>query len=604
MIPRRRLLTILLAGAAAASVDRASAAPPQAYDLFSDTWVATDALGRDLPIAEAPAARADRFVGIFYFLWHGGHGTAGPYDNSVLIAQNPRTPAFGPPSSFHWWGEPESGYFRAIDPWVIRRNLSMLQDAGVDVLFIDVTNAFTYPGEVRALCDVASAMRAEGNLTPQIAFLTHSRMAETINRLWDEIYFPNLYPDLWFRWQGKPMLLGRRDATTAGGQPLSPEIQRFFTWRESWAWDPGRNKWQWIDTYPQRWGWDQDPAIPEELPVAVASHPTNNRGRSFQGGREPPIDQYALTQTYGAGLHFAEQWARVLEVDPQMAFITGWNEWVAQRFVINPGQQVDFLGRRLSPGETFFVDNYNAEFNRDIEPMKGGSGDNLYYQMIANIRLFKGIRPAPAASDRKTIHIDGRFGEWDDVLPEYRDTIGDTIHRDANGWGSLHYTDLTGRNDIVAAKVAVDETNVYFYARTRDALTPSSDPAWMMLLIDADQNPDTGWHGYDFLLNGTTPGADTTTVLVHDGGGWSWRPVGQATYFASGNQLEIGFPRDFIGQGQQSSVTFDFHWADNVPLGAEIDQFFVHGDNAPNRRFNYRYESLPVTAARLLRTLE
>jgi len=44
------------------------------------------------------------------------------------------------------------------------------------------------------------------------------------------------------------------------------------------------------------------------------------------------------------------------------------------------------------------VDAYNAEFNRDIEPMRGGSTDDLYYQLIANVRRFKGARPIPFAS--------------------------------------------------------------------------------------------------------------------------------------------------------------------------------------------------------------
>ena len=44
------------------------------------------------------------------------------------------------------------------------------------------------------------------------------------------------------------------------------------------------------------------------------------------------------------------------------------------------------------------------------------------------------------------IRIDGHFDDWSDVRPEYRDTIGDTAHRDWRGWGSLHYTISTGRN--------------------------------------------------------------------------------------------------------------------------------------------------------------
>jgi len=77
-----------------------------------------------------------------------------------------------------------------------------------------------------------------------------------------------------------------------------------------------------------------------------------------------------------------------------------------------------------------FVDTYNQEHSRDVEPMKGGYGDNYYYQMVNYIRRFKGARPLPAASAPKSIDITGPMSQWDDVGPEYRDAIGDTTHRD------------------------------------------------------------------------------------------------------------------------------------------------------------------------------
>ena len=45
--------------------------PPVPRDLEPDTWVATDGLGRTLPTAGmVHAVRKDKFVGIFYFVWH------------------------------------------------------------------------------------------------------------------------------------------------------------------------------------------------------------------------------------------------------------------------------------------------------------------------------------------------------------------------------------------------------------------------------------------------------------------------------------------------------------------------------------------------------
>ena len=49
-------------------------------------------------------------------------------------------------------------------------------------------------------------------------------------------------------------------------------------------------------------------------------------------------------------------------------------------------------------GPVTFVDEFDTEFSRDVEPMKGGHGDNYVYQMIANIRRLQGRRPIPAVA--------------------------------------------------------------------------------------------------------------------------------------------------------------------------------------------------------------
>ncbi len=559
-------------------------------DLWSDTWVATDALGRRLPVSgKVRGPRSDKIVGLFYFVWHGGHGTPGPFDITNILQANPADPNYGPNQAFHWWGEPEAGYFLATDAWVIRRNLSMLQDAGADVLIIDVTNAFTYSKEIRALCEVARQMRKKGNKTPQICFITHSHAAATQQRLWDEFYSKNLFPELWFRWQGKPLLLGERDAKFDDGRPLPEAIKQFFTWRYSWAWDAGPGKWQWIDTFPQDPGLNEDGKVVEQMPVAVASHPTSHIGRSYHDKQQPPIDQYAMTPTYGQGLHFAEQWQRALQIDPPFVFVTGWNEWVAQRFIVDGASGPSFLGKPTKKGDTFFVDAYNAEFNRDIEPMRGGSSDNLYYQLVANVRRFKGARRLPPASPPRKMVMDGRFAEWRAAGPEYRDTVGDTAHRDHKGWGDLRYTDATGRNDIIASKVACDAANIYFYVETRNTLTPHTGPSWMLLFIDADQNAATGWNGYEYVINNSVTSENSTTLKRFQSG--QWTTTGKLDYRAQGREMEIRVPRALIGKARRARVTLDFHWADNISLGGGITEFFLHGDSAPNRRFNYRYEN-------------
>lgn len=551
------------------------------WDTKSDTWTATDALGRKLPgYTECGPARDGKYVGIFYFLWLGQHGTSGPYDITKLLAANPTNPAYGGVGAFHHWGESELGYYLSNDTYVMRKHCQMLVDAGVDTLIFDVTNGFPYTTNYMLLLSVYQDIRDHGGATPQVCFLVNPDNNALVQTLYNDLYSKNLYPTLWFQWLGKPLILTKPDG-------LSSTLQNFFTFRRTWAWNAGtQDNWTWLDNYPQVTGW-HTPGVPEEISVSAAGHPTTNRGRSFHLNSEPPVDKYALTPTAGQGLTFDEQWQRALQVDPQFVFITGWNEWVAQRFVSGGGDW--FLGTQLPAGGTYFVDTYSQEFSRDIEPMKGGHGDNYYYQMISNIRRFKGVRRPEQPSTPKPISIDGSFSDWADVAPEFLDTMQDTIARNSAGWGSAGtYKNSTGRNDIAKLKVTYDVDNIYFYAETVSNLTSTTGSNWMLLFIDSDCNPATGWQGYDYLVNYPVTNATSTTLKANTGG-WNWASAGSVAYRKSANKIEISIPRSAIGQSGTPDVTLDFHWADNIQKTNDITEFAVSGDSAPNRRANYHY---------------
>ena len=117
---------------------------------------------------------------------------------------------------------------------------------------------------------------------------------------------------------------------------------------------------------------------------------------------------------------------------------------------------------------------------------------------------------------------------------------GDTLPRNCDGAGGLHYREHSGRNDLVTLKVARDADKIFFYARTRQTLTPSADPNWMWLLIDTDSNPRTGWEGYDFIVNHRFDG-DGTTWLKKNDGGWRWKPV-----------AKVGLP---VANGQKTTLS-------------------------------------------------
>lgn len=553
-----------------------------------DTWVATDALGRSLPThADVGPVREGKSVGIFYFLWHGSHGTDGPFNVSEILAADGE-PAWGPLGMPHHWGEPELGYYLTGSEYVFRKHAQLLADAGVDVVIFDLTNGFTYTEEYLELCRVWAQVRAEGGNTPQISFLAPFDAAlakDVVNSLVANLYGPGLYRELWFLWRGKVLIM-------ADPAQVEGPTRDFFTFRKpqiSYFKGPqGPGEWAWLEVWPQNPYLGDDGQV-EEVAVGVAqnavgeelapmSDPRGAKGRSW---REQ--DQAEAEDGLDAGANFAEQWQRALDLDPEFVFVTGWNEWVASRTNFwNSG----FRDYRDETGG-IFVDVYNQEYSRDAEPMLGGHGDNYYYQLVDYIRQFKGVR-APEPPSQRTIRIDGGFTDWDGVTPVYADTPGDTFHRHDPGWGEAgSYLDTSGRNDLVTLKATRDSRYLYFYAETREPLSARTDPNWMLLFIDIDRNPETGWMGYDYLVNQEVLGAGQTTLKRADGSG-GWVTVGTILFGASGNQLELAIPLNFIG-GSPAAYGFDFHWADNPASIEDYQEFITTGDSAPNRRFNYRY---------------
>jgi hypothetical protein len=565
--------------------------PP--FPITNSNWIATDALGRRLPdYKKTGPTKNDKWVGLFYYVWHGGHTpTDTIYDITKILNKNPYSPEYGPRHYFHYWGEPEAGYYHASDPWVIRRNISMMAAAGVDFIYFDVTNAFTYLPVVAVYCEISLEMRKLGINAPYISFMTHSSEGKTMNSLYDEIYSLQKYKDLWFLWEGKPLIFGNPDDTV-----LRPDVRNFFNIKYSWAWTDAQNQpnqWQWIDKYPQNYGWSTRGVV-DQLPVAVASHPTSNIGNSYSGGSQPVYNVYKLTPFTGQGRHFQEQWKQVFALQPKVVMITQFNEWMAQRFVNGLDANPPFLDVPAANGNTYFVDAFNEEYNRDIEPMKGGHTDNMYFQMVSNIRYFKGMKARQQTSAPKRMEMDGQFSDWMSVEPVYFDYEGDTFHRNVKGANKkMTYINATGRNDIVESRVNYDADFVYFYARTSQPLTPHTDKNWMMLYLNTDTIKSTGWEGYELLVNSSPSSNSQTSLKKFENGNWSGEQ--KISYAYSGNEIELAIP---IGNFKtvNNQLFFSFHWSDNCQKLLDINEFFINGESAPDRRFDYLFSTETVTA--------
>jgi hypothetical protein len=590
--PFKIVLILILASSTICHTTKAADSNTNQQDRMSDnpgvSWPAMDDLNRVLPMPDQAGPRkAGRFVGIFYFLWIGQHGPVelGPFDVSKIMAENPDAlerptcPPWGPEGAYHFWGEPLYGYYRSEDPWVIHRHANLLADAGVDTLIFDTTNAATYRSIYETVCKVFTQVRAEGGHTPQIAFMLNTNAGQTAQHIYEDLYKPGLYKDLWFYWKGKPLMLCDPEQT-------SEEVREFFTLRKAhWPFTQVNTPyaWHWEAIYPQVYGYTDDPNVPEQVNVSVAQNLRQYDGKvtamSNGDARGRSFHNRALDTRPGAvnrGYNAQEQWSRALELDPPFVMVTGWNEWIAGRFK-QPNLPV------------MFVDQFDQECSRDIEPANGKHGDNYYWQLIANIRRYKGMEALPKASEPKTIEIEGSFNQWQGVEPEYVDHDGEVQPRDHKGAGKTYYKNTTGRNELLVMKVARDAQNMYFYARTRGPLTPWSDPNWMMLLIDTDQNPKTGWHGFDYILNRNIE-SETKTVLEKNAGGWKWQKVAEVPCQIEGNELHIAVAKKALGLPEgNTSVSLDFKWVDNWQKPGDIMDFYLSGDVAPEGRFEYRY---------------
>ena len=576
-------------------------------------WPATDALGRELPLtAEVGPPKKDRFVGIFYLPWTGDEFSYGPYDVSKILVDQPdmrTTPTFRHtgPKDWHYayWGEPLFGYYKLTDPWVIRRHMHMLADAGVDALVLDATNAEIYENVLTQFLPVLLLIRAEGGRVPQLLFMLNTDMGNAAKQLLEKFYRPGRYDELWFRWEGKPLMLCNPEAA-------SPEVREYFTLRTAfWPGTPPYkntpNAWHWLGVHPQSYGFTQDPKAAEQINVSPAQNmhwetgalelmwTGKARGRGFSKGK-----QNSSLEAIQSGRNFQEQWDYALKVDPKFIMITAWNEWVAglTHSMKTPWVQCD---------------GFNGEFSRDIEPMKGGFGDNFYYQAIANIRRFKGVPEIPHADGKKrTVELDGSFDQWREVTPEYRGHFGNTIPRDYDGFGRAtktrangahpdfdgngttwkgqqgpRYTNKTGRNGLQVMKVCRDQEYIYFYVQTEKTITSPTDPNWMMLLIRTGNPANHTWNGYDFIVNRIPPGK-FGAVLEKNNGGWNWLRAADVRFRVEGNQMHLAVPRDVLGLAQDP-VTFDFKWLDNIKLPDDLTVLYTDGDTAPSARFRFRY---------------
>ena len=410
-------------GEASSGTSGTSGAPP------TSTTGTTDETG---PIVY-PAQR----VGMFYLGWH-----AFAWDAATKIAADqPRTieavirggdlqfsdilldaGLMGEAAAFHWHHEPTLGFYSLYRPRdgeaayaepnfapgfadtaaITGAHAAMLWDAGVDFVYMDLTNVpalgdFTDVIGVRpfeVVLEEWGALRGAGTPTPQVAAWVPANdvgaATPTFRKLLD--LYDAAPPDLILTHAGQPVMFivdhgglpvvqAHLDEIAARGVlavrlwgVLGPEALAAGT--ASWM-QPCAKNGAFNTLIDAGTACDQGYTTTSPLGTVVSV------SRSFQIG-------YASLPLQAAGrldgLTFQKQFATALAVQPDYLLINAWNEHIAQP---QPNPYDANLGPlRRSMGVTdaadgsadwLWVDMYGAEYDRDFEPTveDGGAGYEL-----------------------------------------------------------------------------------------------------------------------------------------------------------------------------------------------------------------------------------
>lgn len=236
----------------------------------------------------------------------------------------------------------------------------------------------------------------------------------------------------------------------------------------------------------------------------------------------------------------------------------------------------------------YMVDECDNEYSRSLEMTRGELSDHHYMQLANFARLQGGVEDRIRTSDSKTIVQNNDFSQWDAVNPGFKDFSGDVDARKDTGIGGISLSNDYGRNDFELAKVARDDQNVYFYIQTKEDIKDDQKGKWMQLFIDADNDAATGWLGYDYVVNRRSPTSGGKLVLEQCiNNRWAWVKVGDVDYEKFGNKMHLKIPRAMLGNIPKE-FAIQFKWLDNVEGKDPLD-FYVHGDAAPDGRFNFEY---------------
>lgn len=560
-------------------------------------------------------------VGIFYFLWLSQASVTTNVDSyiedgnveAVLTGDE-----VGMAPAFTYWGEPMYGFYQVEDEWVVRKHVELFINAGLDFICFDCTNNDFYQAAAKAVLDVLLEYAEMGYDVPRAMFMTNSDSTLMTENIYNAFYRRDTYDAVWFYGNGdKPWIISSYAGSDAN------ILDRFYFKPAQW---PNRsyneNGFPWISWhYPQETYTDRENDY-TIMSVSVSQHTGIGGSLSDAGvtginfsisGLFAPYNYDTLSDSlkarvssetatkyynynWGRGyshetgsndydsalanVNFEEQWDSALQnEDVNLVFVTGWNEWIAQK------QSKDPL---LGSSYGYFVDTFSTEFSRDIEMMNGGYLDNCYLQLVANIREYKGVGYGTQVTRNATVAKGTDLfdlSNWS-AAPVYKDLVGETEPRAALGAGGNYYTNDTGRNDIQEVRVASDEEYMYFLVAAAEDITAkeAADTRWMNVFIGIE-GAEGGWNGLQYVVNRSLDGTTASLDKIENG---AYASVGTAATVVSGRYMLVQVAKKSLGiEGDEFGIVFKV--TDNLQKDFDVTDLYTNGDAAPIGRINYSY---------------
>lgn len=574
--------------------------------------VGTDDFGRSILSVDGKKSD-DRYVGMFFFLTLGQHTNhTGIYDIDQITEQGTNLEAFttvndrtSPVDMAHFWGEPVWGYYNSQDPWVIRKQIEMLTMAGIDFIALDTSNNVLYKQVTDILFPIMQEYFDKGWNVPKVVYYLgkHDLTGDSsvIKDVYNTYYKDDTWRDLWFtpNDDAKPMIVAPDtvvDAFSESEDATEKAIYERYDFRiTQWPTSPPvndpiyENGAPWIDF--------RLPQISEDgwISVSIAQHVTVNmtdtegsRGRGWTPLKKIAGAWYGENdhENWRMGPNYQAQWNTVLDMtdeqkqeNARFTFITGWNEWVAQK--INKGD-----------GTYFTCDTFNAEYSRDIEPSRSsGMKDNFFMQTVQNIHAdnyneakhYKYAKVTPDVTKDDT-------AVWETVTAKYRDFTGECIRRDFKPMAGLeNYVDETNRNDIDTISVVHDENNLYFRITCVEDITEkqADDTGWMNIWLKTANGTGDMLNGFNYVINRNVSGNKTSVMRCKSKDDVA--EVGTGDVYTYGKTMIVRVPLSALGLSA-ADYTFEFKITDNVQnIEKDILNLYCTGDAAPIGRLNYSY---------------